>query len=100
MICDLPATDDAGNAIELAMTDRLNTDQWKDDDVWASMGRNQFGQEMERRLDRIVRRKEQALHLLQEDLRLFQSGMRLGQSQVFQRQHHAALAKLIKRDEP
>lgn len=91
------AVHDAGNAIELAMTDRLNTDQWKDDDVWASMGRNQFGQEMERRLDRIVRRKEQALHLLQEDLRLFQSGMRLGQSQVFQRQHHAALAKLMPR---
>ncbi|WP_371869704.1 hypothetical protein [Duganella flavida] len=91
------AVHDAGNAIELAMTDRLNTDQWKDEDVWASMGRNQFGQEMERRLDRIVRRKEQALHLLQEDLRLFQSGMKLGQATVFQRQHHAALAKLMPR---
>jgi hypothetical protein len=91
------AVHDAGNAIELAMSDRLNTDKWKDDDVWASIGRNQFGQEMERRLDRIVRRKEQALHLLQEDLRLFQSGMRLGQATVFQRQHHAALAKLMPR---
>ncbi|WP_343729310.1 hypothetical protein [Duganella sp.] len=91
------AVHDAGNAIELAMTDRLNTDKWKDEDVWASMGRNQFGQEMERRLDRIVRRKEQALQLLQEDLRLFQSGMKLGQATVFQRQHHAALAKLMPR---
>ncbi|SDF60513.1 MULTISPECIES: hypothetical protein [unclassified Duganella] len=91
------AVHDAGNAIELVMTDRLNTDKWKDEDVWSSIGRNQFGQEMERRLDRIVRRKEQALHLLQEDLRLFQSGMRLGQATVFQRQHHAALAKLMPR---
>jgi hypothetical protein len=91
------AVHDAGNAIELAMSDRLNTDKWKDEDVWASISRNQFGQEMERRLDRVVRRKEQALHLLQEDLRLFQSGMRLGQATVFQRQHHAALAKLMPR---
>jgi hypothetical protein len=91
------AVHDAGNAIELAMSDRLNTDKWKDEDVWSSIGRNQFGQEMERRLDRIVRRKEHALNLLQEDLRLFQSGMRLGQATVFQRQHHAALAKLMPR---
>lgn len=91
------AVHDAGNAIELAITDRLNTDQWKDGDVWESMGRNQFGQEMERRLDRIVRRKEQALHLLQEDLRLFQSAMRLNQSSVFQRQHHSTLARLMPR---
>jgi hypothetical protein len=91
------AVHDAGNAIELAIADRLNTDKWQEDEVWASIGRNQFGQEMERRLDRIVRRKEQALHLLQEDLRLFQSGMRLGQSSVFQRQHHSALAKLMPR---
>ncbi|OEZ60342.1 hypothetical protein [Duganella sp. HH105] len=91
------AVHDAGNAIELAITDRLNTDQWKDEDVWASMGRQQFGQEMERRLDRIVRRKEQALHLMQEDLRLFQQAMRLNQSSVFQRQHHSTLAKLMPR---
>jgi hypothetical protein len=91
------AVHDAGNAIELAMSDRLNSDKWKDEDVWSSIGRNQFGQEMERRLDRIVRRKEQALQLLQEDLRLFQSGMRLGQATVFQRQHHAALARLMPR---
>lgn len=91
------AVHDAGNAIELAIADRLHTDQWKEDEVWESIGRNQFGQEMERRLDRIVRRKEQALHLLQEDLRLFQSGMRLGQASVFQRQHHSSLAKLMPR---
>ena len=91
------AVHDAGNAIELAMADRLNTDQWKDEDVWASIGRLQFGQEMERRLDRLVRRKEQALHLLQEDLRLFQSAMRMSQTQVFHRQHHTAMAKLMPR---
>lgn len=91
------AVHDAGNAIELAIGDRLNTDQWKEDEVWASIGRQQFGQEMERRLDRIVRRKEQALHLFQEDLRLFQSAMRLNQSSVFQRQHHSTLARLMPR---
>ncbi len=91
------AVHDAGNAIELAIGDRLNTDQWKEEEVWASIGRQQFGQEMERRLDRIVRRKEQALHLLQEDLRLFQSAMRLNQSSVFQRQHHSTLARLMPR---
>lgn len=91
------AVHDAGNAIELAIADRLHSDQWKDDEVWESLGRNQFGQEMERRLDRVVRRKEQALQLLQEDLRLFQSAMRLSQSSVFQRQHHSALAKLMPR---
>ncbi|KQQ36334.1 hypothetical protein ASF61_08445 [Duganella sp. Leaf126] len=91
------AVHDAGNAIELAIADRLATDKWKEDEVWDSIGRNQFGQEMERRLDRIVRRKEQALHLLQEDLRLFQSGMRLGQVSMFERQHHSALARLMPR---
>ncbi|USX12324.1 hypothetical protein NHH88_21840 [Oxalobacteraceae bacterium OTU3CAMAD1] len=91
------AVHDAGNAIELAIGDRLNTDQWKEEEVWASIGRQQFGQEMERRLDRIVRRKEQSLHLMQEDLRLFQSAMRLNQSSVFQRQHHSTLAKLMPR---
>ncbi|SEO06059.1 hypothetical protein SAMN05428959_104442 [Duganella sp. CF517] len=91
------AVHDAGNAIELAIGERLNTDQWKEEEVWASIGRQQFGQEMERRLDRIVRRKEQSLHLLQEDLRLFQAAMRLNQSSVFQRQHHSTLAKLMPR---
>ncbi|MET0320777.1 MAG: hypothetical protein ABW069_08660, partial [Duganella sp.] len=91
------AVHDAGNAIELAIADRLHTDQWKEEEVWESIGRNQFGQEMERRLERLVRRKEQALHLLQEDLRLFQSGMRLGQASVFERQHHSALARMMPR---
>ena len=91
------AVHDAGNAIELAIADRLATDKWKEDEVWESIGRNQFGQEMERRLDRIVRRKEQAVHLLQEDLRLFQSGMRLGQVSMFERQHHSTLARLMPR---
>lgn len=91
------AVHDAGNAIELAIAERLHAEQWKDEEVWEHIARNQYGQEMERRLDRIVRRKEQALHLLQEDLRLFQSAMRLSQSTVFQRQHHSALARLMPR---
>jgi hypothetical protein len=91
------AVHDAGNAIELAIAERLQTDQWKDEDVWASIGRHQFGQEMERRLDRVVRRKEEALNLLLHDLRLFQSDMQLTQSSVFQRQHHATLARLMPR---
>jgi hypothetical protein len=91
------AVHDAGNAIELAITDRLTTDQWKDADTWDSIGRNQFGQEMERRLDRVVRRKEEALNLLSHDLRLFQSDMQLSQNTVFHREHHAALAKLMPR---
>ena len=91
------AVHDAGNAIELAITDRLNTDQWKDNEVWSSIGRNQFGMEMERRLDRVIRRKEEALHLLQEELKLFQAAMRLGEASVFQRQHRATLTKLMPR---
>ncbi|WP_256077315.1 hypothetical protein [Massilia sp. YIM B04103] len=88
---------DAGNAIELAITERLHTDQWKDDDVWDSIARDQFGQEMERRLDRVVRRKEEALELLNQDLRLFQADIRGGQSNALERQHHAALARLMPR---
>lgn len=91
------AVHDAGNAIELAITDRLSTDKWKDDEVWSSIGRHQFGQEMERRLDRVIRRKEEALHLLQEELKLFQAAMRLGEASVFQRQHRATLTKLMPR---
>jgi hypothetical protein len=91
------AVHDAGNAIELAIAERLRTDQWKDEDVWDSIGRHQFGQEMERRLDRVVRRKEEALNLLLHDLRLFQSDMQLTQSSVFERQHHATLARLMPR---
>jgi hypothetical protein len=91
------AVHDAGNAIELAITDRLNSDQWKESETWDSIARNQFGQEMERRLDRVVRRKEEALNLLHHDLRLFQSDMRLSQNTVFHREHHAALARLMPR---
>ncbi|NRR34103.1 hypothetical protein HSX11_28395 [Oxalobacteraceae bacterium] len=91
------AVHDAGNAIELAITDRLNTDKWKEEEVWDSIGRNQFGQEMERRLDRVIRRKEEALNLLQQELRLFQQAMRLSQTSVFQRQHHTALSRLMPR---
>lgn len=91
------AVHDAGNAIELAITDRLDTDKWKDEEVWSSIGRNQFGIEMERRLDRVIRRKEEALRLLQEDLKLFQASMRLGEASVFQRQHRATLTKLMPR---
>jgi hypothetical protein len=91
------AVHDAGNAIELAITERLHNDQWKDEDVWHSIGREQFGKEMASRLDRVVRRKEQALDLLHHELTLFQADMRHSQSSVLVRQHHAALARLMPR---
>jgi hypothetical protein len=52
---------------------------------------------MESRLDRVVQRKEEVLDLLQHDLSLFQSDIRLTQSTVFERQHHATLARLMPR---
>ena len=91
------AVHDAGNAVELAIGERLENGQWKDEDMWSSIAQQQFGQEMERRIERVVRRKEEALDLLNNDLRLFQSDMRITQSTVFERQHHAALARLMPR---
>jgi hypothetical protein len=83
------AVHDAGNAIEVALAAQPDA---KDDARGI-----QFGKEMESRLDRVVRRKEEVLDLLQHDLSLFQSDIRLTQSTVFERQHHATLARLMPR---
>ncbi len=91
------AVHDAGNAVELAISARLDNEQWKDEQVWSSIGRDQFAQEMEHRLDRVGRRKQEALDLLHHDLKLFQSAMTITQGGAFERQHNAALARLMPR---
>lgn len=83
------AVHDAGNAIELALAAQPEGGE--------RASGTQFGKEMESRLDRVVRRKEEVLDLLQHDLSLFQSDIRLTQSSVFERQHHATLARLMPR---
>nr|WP_229419517.1 hypothetical protein [Pseudoduganella dura] len=91
------AVHDAGNAIEVAIAERLDTEQWKDEQVWSGIARDQFAREMEYRLERVARRKQEALDLLHHDLKLFQSDMRITQAEAFKRQHHAALARLMPR---
>ena len=86
---------DAGNAIETAMTDRLQTDAWKDKDVWASIAKTQFGKEAERRIERAVRRREEILRLLKEELKLFQVDIQVVQASIISKQHHAELAQLM-----
>jgi len=83
------AVHDAGNAIELALACNPEASE-------RASGEH-FGKEMESRLDRVVQRKEEVLDLLQHDLSLFQSDIRLTQSTVFERQHHATLARLMPR---
>ena len=83
------AVHDSGNAIELALAAHPDANEHASGE--------QFGREMESRLDRVVRRKEDVLDLLQHDLSLFQSDIRLSQSTVFERQHHATLARLMPR---
>jgi hypothetical protein len=83
------AVHDAGNAIELALATHPEPDE--------RASGERFGKEMESRLDRVVRRKEEVLDLLQHDLALFQSEIRLTQNTVFERQHHATLARLMPR---
>lgn len=91
------AVHDAGNAIEVAIAERLDNEGWKDEQVWSGIARDQFAREMEHRLDRVARRKQEALDLLHHDLKLFQSDMRITQAEAFKRQHHAALARLMPR---
>lgn len=86
---------DAGNAIETAITDRLQTDAWRDKDVWTSIAKTQFGREAERRIERAVRRREETLRLLKEELKLFQSDMQVAQASILAKQHHAELAQLM-----
>ncbi len=86
---------DAGNAIERSITERLQTDAWKDKDVWASIARTDFGKEAERRIARAVQRREETLRLFKEELKLFQSDMQVVQASILARQHHAELAQLM-----
>lgn len=89
------AIHDAGNAIELDVSDRLKIDQVKLPKVWESIGRTSFGKELERRIDRIVSRREKTLRLLKEDLRLFQEDMRLSSVSILQQRHHTHFTKLM-----
>ncbi|MFT5643619.1 MAG: hypothetical protein ACI83P_001166 [Janthinobacterium sp.] len=83
---------DAGNAFERDVADRLNTDQWKRAIVWESIAKSTFGKELERRVDRIISRREESLRLIHEDLRLFQNEMALSRSTILKRLHHTQLA--------
>lgn len=86
---------DAGESIELSISDRLRTDKWSDSSVWESIAKQTFGKEMERRIDRIVRRRVESLRLLKEDLRIFQNEVRLTHASLGRSEHHAMLAQLM-----
>lgn len=83
---------DAGNAFEREVADRLGTDQWKRKGVWESIARSTFGKELERRIQRIISRREESLQLIHEDLRLFQEEMVLSRTTLLRRAHHTQLA--------
>jgi hypothetical protein len=83
---------DAGNAFEHDVVGRLNTDQWKRAIVWESIAKSTFGKELERRVSRIISRREESLRLIHEDLRLFQNEMVLSRSTILKRLHHTQLA--------
>lgn len=83
---------DAGNAFERDVVERLNTDKWKRAIVWESIAKSTFGKELERRVDRIISRREESLRLIQADLRLFQEEIALSRSTILKRLHHSQLA--------
>jgi|CXWL01.1.fsa_nt_gi hypothetical protein len=89
------AIHDAGNAIELDISDRLKTDQWKLAKVWESIGRTNFGKELERRVDRIVSSREATLNLMKDELRLFQEELKINTTSILQRHHHTHFTKLM-----
>jgi len=91
------AIHDAGNAIELEITDRLKTDNWKLAKVWESIGRTNFGKELERRVDRLATRRDQQLRMMKEDLRLFQADLKIVHASILDRQHHTQFARLMPR---
>lgn len=84
---------DAGNAFEREVVDRLKTDQWKRTVVWDSIAKSTFGKELERRLNRIISRREESLRLIHEDLRLFQEEIAFSRSTILKRLHHTELAR-------
>ncbi|CAH0307099.1 hypothetical protein SRABI118_04623 [Massilia sp. Bi118] len=83
---------DGGNAFEREVAERLGTDQWKRAIVWESIAKSSFGKELERRVNRIIARREESLRLIREDLRLFQEEMALSRSTLLKRMHHSQLA--------
>jgi hypothetical protein len=83
---------DAGNAFEREVAERLGTDQWKRKVVWESIAKSTFGKELERRINRIISRREESLRLIHEDLRLFQEEMALSRTTLLRRLHHTQLA--------
>lgn len=83
---------DAGNAFEREVVERLNTDQWKSANAWESIAKSTFGKELERRVNRIISRREASLRLIHEDLRLFQEEVAVSRSAILKRLHHTELA--------
>lgn len=83
---------DAGNAFEHDVAERLRTDKWKRAIVWESIAKSTFGKELERRLNRLLARREEALRLINEELRLFQEELALSRTTLLKRQHHSQLA--------
>lgn len=82
---------DAGNAFEREVADRLSTDQWRRNVVWESIAKSTFGKELERRIHRIISRREESLRLIHEDLRLFQEEVALSRTTLLKRIHHTQL---------
>lgn len=89
------AVHDAGNTVELQITQRLKHNDWTDAKVWEDIGRDELARTLERRVDRMVRRREEVLGLLQDDLRLFQEEMRHARASLVEPRHHASLAGLM-----
>lgn len=89
------AIHDAGNSVELEIADRLKTDRWSLAKVWQSIGRSTFGKELERRVGRIVGRRESQLNLMKDELRNFQNDLYISRLTILHRQHHAQFAKLM-----
>lgn len=83
---------DGGNAFERDVVERLGTDKWKRAIVWDSIAKSTFGKELERRVNRVIARREESLRLIHEDLRLFQEDMALSRSTILKRLHHSQLA--------
>lgn len=83
---------DGGNAFERDVVERLGTDKWKRAIVWESIAKSTFGKELERRVNRVIARREESLRLIHEDLRLFQEDMSLSRSTILKRLHHSQLS--------
>lgn len=83
---------DAGNAFERDVAERVATDAWKRAAVWESIARSTFGKELERRLNRLISRREESLSLIRQDLQLFQEELSLSRSAILKRQHHTQLS--------